>query len=606
MKSISLDLQAHLEGELTTLAGCWRVTRRDRVEFFFTDHDRDLVIDGDTYLAAIGYSRTAISSDSTLSVDNADVEGLLDDDAITEEDLRAGRFDFAEVRLSLVNWADLAQGPLKLRRGWLGEVTTTDTGQFKTELRGMMQALSQKVGQVYTPECRADLGDARCGVPIEPVLIAREHYYTVGSFVKIELDGGEDFQAKYKNLIFEATTAGYSSPAAFAPAFNESPGGTTAEDGYRASNLLVFTGQPADTNTVTVGTKVYTFQTVLTEADGHVLIGGTFQDSVANLLAAMTLGAGAGTNYATATTAHTTVDFLSVDAASIRCRAKAGGLAGNVIALSETVVNAQITESPTTHLNGGLDGAVWTTREAWMRHAAVVTWGVKATATLSFTGIPANGQHVTVGAKTYTFQTALTEADGHVLIGATAADNAAHLLAAITLGAGAGTNYAAATTAHPSVTAYAASTTQVLFEALLGGIGGNAIATTENLDNAVFSGVATHMYGGTDDRKVLYVSVTDPRAADGWFDGGVVTWETGDNAGATVEVRTWVADPGIATLFLPAGYAPAAGDLLKIYPGCTKRLLEDCKAKFNNVINFRGEPYVPGQDSILTYPDAKS
>jgi hypothetical protein len=46
------------------------------------------------------------------------------------------------------------------------------------------------------------------------------------------------------------------------------------------------------------------------------------------------------------------------------------------------------------------------------------------------------------------------------------------------------------------------------------------------------------------------------------------------------------------------------GDQLRIYPGCHKRVLEDCRDRFRlpgsllfdkgNVRNFRGEPYVPG------------
>ncbi len=70
---------------------------------------------------------------------------------------------------------------------------------------------------------------------------------------------------------------------------------------------LTFTGNAGDTETVTIGTKVYTFQTVLTNVDGNVLIGATASDSLDNLIAAINLGAGAGTTYATATTIHSQV-----------------------------------------------------------------------------------------------------------------------------------------------------------------------------------------------------------------------------------------------------------------------------------------------------------
>jgi uncharacterized phage protein (TIGR02218 family) len=164
-KTVSSALAQHLVGEVTTLATCWRITRRDGVVLGFTDHVRDLVVDGVTYRAASGYTRTAIRGTADLAVDNLDVESVFSDDGITEEDLRAGRYDFAEVRMFLVSYQDLSQGILKLRCGWLGEVTIRD-GMYVAELRGMTQRLQMIVGEVYAPDCSADLGDARCGVDL--------------------------------------------------------------------------------------------------------------------------------------------------------------------------------------------------------------------------------------------------------------------------------------------------------------------------------------------------------------------------------------------------------------------------------------------------------
>jgi uncharacterized phage protein (TIGR02218 family) len=174
MKTISSGLAQHLAGEVTTLATCWQITRRDGEVLGFTDHVRDLEVDDVTYKAASGYTRTAIRGTADLAVDNLDVESVFSDDGITEEDLRAGRYDFAEVRMFLVNYQNLDQGILKLRRGWLGEVTIRD-GMYVAELRGMTQRLQMTVGEVYAPDCAADLGDARCGVD----LVALEESGTV-------------------------------------------------------------------------------------------------------------------------------------------------------------------------------------------------------------------------------------------------------------------------------------------------------------------------------------------------------------------------------------------------------------------------------------------
>lgn len=161
MKTVSPALAAHLAGGAHTMATCWLVTRTDGQVFGFTNHDLDLLIDGVTYQAATGIDRSTIESRQGLSVDNADAVGFLDSEAITDEDLRAGYWDHAEIRVFEVNWADLTMGDLKQMRGWLGEVALEDA-KYRAELRGLMSALNASVGEPYGPACRARLGDERC------------------------------------------------------------------------------------------------------------------------------------------------------------------------------------------------------------------------------------------------------------------------------------------------------------------------------------------------------------------------------------------------------------------------------------------------------------
>ena len=74
----------------------------------------------------------------------------------------------------------------------------------------------------------------------------------------------------------------------------------------KAVGTLTLNSNAADTDTVTLGARVYTFQTVLTNSAGNVLIGASASDSIDNLIAAITAGAGSGTTYASATTVHPT------------------------------------------------------------------------------------------------------------------------------------------------------------------------------------------------------------------------------------------------------------------------------------------------------------
>ncbi|MBK6466760.1 MAG: DUF2163 domain-containing protein [Rhodobacter sp.] len=153
-------MTTHLAGATTTLCRAWTVTRRDGVVLGFTDHDRDVEIDGVVHRAGSGLTARAIQQGTGLAVDNSEALGALTDAAISETDLAAGRYDGAEVRLWLANWADPSVRAL-LFRGSLGEVGRKGA-EFRAELRGLSDALNQPVGLSYARGCSAVLGDSRC------------------------------------------------------------------------------------------------------------------------------------------------------------------------------------------------------------------------------------------------------------------------------------------------------------------------------------------------------------------------------------------------------------------------------------------------------------
>lgn len=204
-------------------------------------------------------------------------------------------------------------------------------------------------------------------------------------------------------------------------------------------------------DTVTIGTKTYRFQSVLTNVDGNVLIGATASDSIDNLIAAIVLGAGSGTKYAAATTVHPTVTAAAGVGDTMDATAKTSGYEGNSIVTSVV--------------------------------GSVLSWGDPA-----LTG--GDNDTVTIGTKTYRFQSVLTNVDGHVLIGATASDSIDNLIAAITLGPGSGTLYAASTTLHPTVTAAAGAGDTMDATAKTTGPSGNSITTTASSATASWGGAS--------------------------------------------------------------------------------------------------------------------
>lgn len=153
-------LQEHLDIGATTLARCWAVIRRDGETFGFTDHDGPLEFEGISFKADSGMTARAIISGAGMSVDNSEAMGALSDAAITEADIEAGRFDGAQVKAWLVNWADVTQAQLRFS-GTIGELRRAG-GAFHAELRGLTEALNHPQGRVYQTPCSAILGDDAC------------------------------------------------------------------------------------------------------------------------------------------------------------------------------------------------------------------------------------------------------------------------------------------------------------------------------------------------------------------------------------------------------------------------------------------------------------
>lgn len=131
----------------------------------FTSNSTDLEIDGLLYRARTGVNCSHIETTNTFSVDNLDVTGLLSSEDITEASLLTGKYDFAKIEIFSVDTINSANR-ITERVGSIGEVTVRD-GLFIAEVRGLAQRMQCHVGELYSPTCRATLGDKRCKVDLE-------------------------------------------------------------------------------------------------------------------------------------------------------------------------------------------------------------------------------------------------------------------------------------------------------------------------------------------------------------------------------------------------------------------------------------------------------
>ena len=77
---------------------------------------------------------------------------------------------------------------------------------------------------------------------------------------------------------------------------------------------------------------------------------------------------------------------------------------------------------------------------------------------------------------------------------------------------------------------------------------------------------------------------------DGSFQGGILKFTGGVNDGQTRTVKSYVG--GVITLVYPLYAVPAAGDGVSAIFGCDKTRAT-CTSRFNNLVHYRGFPYVP-------------
>ena len=112
------------------------------------------------------------------------------------------------------------------------------------------------------------------------------------------------------------------------------------------------------------------------------------------------------------------------------------------------------------------------------------------------------------------------------------------------------------------------------------------------------SGIVTDIV--SDDEYELTLGDTYP---DRWFQGGRLLWESSGNVGQSSVITSdrgeqekrrmrFLVNPSISI---------QVGDTFTVTAGCDKQL-GTCREKFFNLLNFRGFPFMPGEDWVVSYP----
>ncbi len=179
------SMKSRATGNALRYATCWAVVRTDGVTIRVTDHNSDLdVLQGSntyTYRAAAGFNTSAREREANFKDRNAELVGYLSSDFITEEDLRAGRYNDATVYELVVDWYCPWAGILTQTPYSISEVSFTGE-VWQAQVVGLTQRISKPRGDIYTRLCRWDLfsnfGNTLPGCKLDPTIFTKSGMVT--------------------------------------------------------------------------------------------------------------------------------------------------------------------------------------------------------------------------------------------------------------------------------------------------------------------------------------------------------------------------------------------------------------------------------------------
>lgn len=139
------------------------VLREERGTFRFTEHNKPLIVDNQTYTPIDSVSADAAISEANLRSSNTAVRGVISSTMITEKMLREGAFNSADVTEFVVDWRYPFAGKMRIMKYQIGSVKWNDALKvFETDLLSKSERLKNKVGELYGRTCRWNFGDSNC------------------------------------------------------------------------------------------------------------------------------------------------------------------------------------------------------------------------------------------------------------------------------------------------------------------------------------------------------------------------------------------------------------------------------------------------------------
>jgi uncharacterized phage protein (TIGR02218 family) len=180
------------EGELTSMALCWRLERTDGAGIALTSHDRQILTDSLSFDPNPGMIPATTTRSLGLEPDTGELAGALSSEALADTDLSVGRWDDSTLELTLIDWSDPDGQPITLLAGELGSVSINGES-FTADLRGAAAQLDEAVCPATSAECRARFGDKSCRVDLAGRTIAATIVASSGGLLTLDQDVDDRF-----------------------------------------------------------------------------------------------------------------------------------------------------------------------------------------------------------------------------------------------------------------------------------------------------------------------------------------------------------------------------------------------------------------------------
>ncbi len=147
---------------------CLRILPVTGSPIYLTDHPRDLVMGGHTYLSTAGYEFTGYAATAGFSPASIDVEGIAGAAGVTRAAVGSGLFDGARCYVFATSWSAPVEDQEPVVAGIFGSATLLDH-RFQIGGVSLVDVLNQSVGKSYGAQCPKAFGGteyAGCGVSL--------------------------------------------------------------------------------------------------------------------------------------------------------------------------------------------------------------------------------------------------------------------------------------------------------------------------------------------------------------------------------------------------------------------------------------------------------